>query len=261
MIKFRMYSSAKSGVIRSASLGAAIGAGLNKAYNIASKGDVTSAVNAIDGAAASAYGKVADIIGYGTGRIGDIQKSLRGASNKFFQTLSTLGSWIIKNPKTAMLSGAIIGASLAIGYYLIKAAYSRGSSAKARFDSNSKLNSLTSKIDKALSSSGYVNGKHYCMDPATADRLKTRVCIVIDSGSEEASLTINSVNEPKLEPVSRYIIKNLPSGYTFYRRDSDKSNELTLASIPTSNLDPVYIASIAERFIKKGYPVFILQLS
>lgn len=197
--------------------------------------------------------KVNQVIGRG---ITNTARFLRGASRSFFDNLGKLGSWILKNPTQAAVTGAIIGASLAVGYYLIKRSYDKVDQKLTGFKGK-----MLDLVVTTLNSMGYEMDKDFTTDPAQADYLKTKVCIVVSSSKDELSLTINSISDPKLDSISKQIIKNLPSGAKFYKKESDKSNELSLALIPTSNGDYAYIATIAERFIKRKYPVFLLEIN
>lgn len=189
-------------------------------------------------------------------KFGTVGEWLKGVNRSFWDRLSKMGKWILQNPTEASLIGAAIGASIAIGYYLIKASYNKVDQKLIGFKGR-----MIDKVCEALTSMGYKKDIDFTTSPSQADYIKTRVCLVVSSTRDELNITINSVNDSKLEPIARQIIKNLPSGSKFYQRQSDKSNELTLAVTHTNNGDHIYIASIAERFIKKKYPVFIVEIN
>lgn len=189
-------------------------------------------------------------------KFGTIGEYLKGTNKAFWNKLAKVGMWIKRNPTEASIIGALVGASLAIGYYLIKKSYNKVDQRLVGF--RGKMLDL---VTDTLRSMGYERDKDFTTDPAQADYLKTKVCIVVSSSKDELSLTINSMSDPRLDSISKQIIKNLPSGTKFYKKESDKSNELSLALIPTSNGDYAYIATIAERFIKRKYPVFLLEIN
>lgn len=182
--------------------------------------------------------------------------SLKGVNNKFWNNLNKLGKWILDNPSKAAFSGALIGASLAIGYYLIKKSYSKVSNVRSSYNGSGILGDVVDDLEKT----GFKNGIDFTTDPVKADYLKTKVCLIVSSSRDEANLVINSISDPKLDSESNRIIKNLPSNTRFYKKESDKNNELTLSTIP-SNMDHSYISSIAERFIRRKYPVFLIEIN
>lgn len=189
-----------------------------------------------------------------------IGKYLDGINRKFWDRLIEVGKFIQKNPTTSAVIGALVGASIAAGYYLIKASYNKTSNYASKLKGDFK-GRMIEKVAEALVAMGYKSGVDFTTDPAQADYLKTKVCIIVSSTKDEVGISINSINEPKLEPVSRAIIKNLPSGTKFYKRESGSNNELTLAMTGSNNGDPTYIASIVERFIRKKYPVFLIEIN
>lgn len=189
-------------------------------------------------------------------KFGKVGEWLKGGNKSFWDNLGKLGAWIMSNPGKAAIAGAAIGASIAAGYYLIKAAYNKVDQKLTGFRGK-----MIDRVVDYLITMGYKRDTDFTTNPAQADYLKTKVCIVVSSTKDVVNITVNSINDPKLEPVARQIIKNLPSGSQFYQRESDKSNELTLAVTHSNNGDHVYIASIVERFIKKKYPVFIIEIN
>lgn len=252
MIRFREKTygvaadTAKAGIT-----GASIGIGLNKIGN-AVLGGKDKSVGYLTEAMSSASNTIESILS----KSGSIGEYLKGVNKSFWDRLSKIGKWILTNPAKAGLIGAAVGASLAVGYYLIKKSYNKADQMLVGF--RGKMLDL---VTDTLRSMGYERDKDFTTDPAQADYLKTKVCIVVSSSKDELSLTINSISDPKLDSISKQIIKNLPSGTKFYKKESDKSNELSLALIPTSNGDYAYIATIAERFIKRKYPVFLLEIN
>lgn len=279
MIRFREkeYSNIRTETARGAGLGAAIAVGVNKLMKSAIPDVVKRTPAKKDGKFIYDNGKQVfntEVLKEGTeifkegmekaapkveaflSKFGEVGKWLKGANRSFWDNLTKLGAWIMSNPSKAAIAGAAIGASLAAGYYLIKAAYNKADQKLANTSGR-----MLDKVCKVLEKMGYKRNQDFTTDPVQADYLRTKVCIVVSSTKDELNITVNSINDPKLEPVARQIIKNLPSGSKFYQRQSDKSNELTLAVTGSNNGDHTYIATVVERFIKKKYPVFIIEIN
>lgn len=277
MIKFREKSySGLSDTVKGAGIGAGIGVGLNKIGNsiltkvvsktprMTDKGKLifddkgnqvfNKVIEPASDRIADKLSKVSNKIESGLEYIG--LDSLKGANKKFWESLTKLGKWILDNPSKAAFAGALIGASLALGYYLIKRTYNKANQSLATANGSGMLD----KVIKELEKSGFKRGVDFTTDPAKADYLKTKVCLVISTSKDEINLMINSISDPKLDKESDRIIKNLPSKTRFYKKESDRNNELTLSTIP-SNMDHSYIASVAERFIRRRYPVFLIEVN
>lgn len=187
-----------------------------------------------------------------------ISSGIKATGNVFGSRLrSTIEMFV--NPKAAIIKGAIIGAAIAAGYYIIKYLYNKAdqSISSSRINSNYSL----SEVDRYLRSKGYSNEKDYALDPDTADYIRTKVSIVVDKNSDNLCLTINSVNDPKLEKVTKSIIKELPTESRFYSKQSDKNNELILHVTSSNGGDSVYVGEIVEKFIQKKYPVFLVEIN
>lgn len=188
-------------------------------------------------------------------KFGTIGEYLKGTNKAFWDKLAKVGMWIKRNPTQASIIGALVGASLAVGYYLIKRSYNGVSNKLSNF--RGKMIDLVVNDLKKL---GYRRDTDFTTDPAQADYLKTKVCIVVSSTKDDLSLVINSINDPKLDSVSKSIIKTLPSSAKYNRKESDKNNELSL-TLMSSNGDHAYISSITEMFIKRKYPVFLIEIN
>ena len=47
---------------------------------------------------------------------------------------------------------------------------------------------------------------------------------------------------------------------TVTEKVSDKYNELNITTMTSNNGDSTWVASIAEKFIKAGYPVYLVEV-
>lgn len=118
---------------------------------------------------------------------------------------------------------------------------------------------LMKNILDDLKKSGFKEGTDYVRDPKAADRIKSRVCIVISHDSDTLKLVINTRSEPKLKTISDNITRNLPSTSTVNDKITDRFNEINLTTV-SSQGDSVFVSSIAERFIREGYPVYLVEV-
>lgn len=118
---------------------------------------------------------------------------------------------------------------------------------------------LMKNILDDLKKSGFKEGTDYVRDPKAADRIKSRVCIVISHDSDTLKLVINTRSEPKLKTISDNITRNLPSTSTVNNKITDRFNEINLTTV-SSQGDSVFVSSIAERFIREGYPVYLVEV-
>lgn len=161
---------------------------------------------------------------------------------------------ILGNPVASTVAGSIVGAALGGLYYLFKSVTNKSTSLNER-----KLN-LPKDIVTTLTKFGYKEGFDFTFDPKKANDLKTKVCIVISRTSDDMTLIINSISDPKLESISKQIIKTLPNTSVITRRKSDKWNELTISSLSTNNGDSGFISILAEKFIQRKYPVYLVEV-
>lgn len=242
--KYNAKSEAMAGATLGSSIGYGVGSILRAGYNDPDK------LKTVINNGSTAVGKFLSKFGPTS-----ISKYLKGANKSFWSRLESIGLWMRNNPIEASITGALVGASLAVCFYIIKKSYNKVD----RMASNI-VPDLLDRIVSNLKKSGYKFNKDYTTDPAQADYMKTKVCMVISQSSSELCININSVDDPKLNTISKSIIKNLPGTAKYSKRESDKNNELTLTLISTGN-DAAYITNIVEMFIKRKYPVFLLELN
>lgn len=121
-------------------------------------------------------------------------------------------------------------------------------------------NRLLKDILIVLKKMGFNEGRDYTRDPKIAGLLKTKVAIVISKSSDELKLLINTVNDGKLKDITNKISKNLPTMSTVTEKVTDRYNELNITTLTSNNGDATWVASIAEKFIKSGYPVYLVEV-
>ena len=118
---------------------------------------------------------------------------------------------------------------------------------------------LIEEVVKNLKRAGYKRDTDWTMDPKRATTMKTKVCIVLSRTADELGVLINMANDPKLKSVSAEITKNLPVDAQETEKFSDRFNDLQISSYPSSK-DSVFVFSIVESFIKRGFPVYLLEV-
>lgn len=118
---------------------------------------------------------------------------------------------------------------------------------------------LIEEVVKNLKRAGYKRDTDWTMDPKRATTMKTKVCVVISRTADELGVLVNMANDPKLKSVSAEITKNLPVDAQETERFSDRFNDLQISSYPSSK-DSVFVFSIVESFIKRGFPVYLLEV-
>ena len=121
-------------------------------------------------------------------------------------------------------------------------------------------NRLLKDVLVILKRMGFNEGRDYTRDPKISSLLKTKVAIVISRTSDELKLLINTVNDRKLKDITTNISKNLPTMSTLTEKVNDRYNELNITTLTSNNGDATWVASIAEKFIKSGYPVYLVEV-
>ena len=121
-------------------------------------------------------------------------------------------------------------------------------------------NRLMGDICDNLRRIGFIEGRDFVRDPKRASLMKTKICMVISRSSDDLKLVINTVNDYKLKQVTEQITKNLPTMSTLTEKASDRYNELNITTLASNSGDATWIASIAEKFIKSGFPVYLVEV-
>ena len=121
-------------------------------------------------------------------------------------------------------------------------------------------NRLMPKIIEDLKKGGFKEGKDYTRDPKAANGLKTRVCIVVTKYSDDLRILINTVSDQKLAQITKETIKNIPNSSVVNEKLTDKYNDITISTISDDSADSALVSNIAERFIRNGYPVYLVEV-
>lgn len=118
---------------------------------------------------------------------------------------------------------------------------------------------LMSDIISDLKKSGFKEEIDFTRNSKKANFLKTKVCLVISRDSDSLKLVVNTVSDPKLKRVTDDIVKNLPNMSTVNQKASDRFNEINLTTL-SSQGDSNFVSSIAERFIREKFPVYLVEV-
>lgn len=122
-------------------------------------------------------------------------------------------------------------------------------------------NRLMQNVVDNLKRIGFKSETDFTLNPKTANSLKTRICIVISKYSDELRLLINTASDPELKAISTEIIKNLPkTSVTLNEKIGDRFNEINISTISAGKQDSGFISGIAEMYIRRGYPVYLVEV-
>jgi hypothetical protein len=127
------------------------------------------------------------------------------------------------------------------------------------FDKKNVDKRLTKKIVEALKKIGFKEEQDFTVNPKTATLMKTKVCLGISRSADTLKLLVNTVNDPKLSKLAQDTTKNLPSMSTRAERVTDRFNDINITTASGQG-DSTFVASIAEKFIRAGYPVQLVEV-
>lgn len=181
--------------------------------------------------------------------------------------LGSLGSFFVKHPGgndaekllTVKKLAGITAIGTLIGGALGAVAGAIMDYSEKRHKKNSVNNRILNSVIDDLEKSGFREGEDYTRNPKTASLIKTKVNIVISKAADDFKLIINTINDPKLKDITDLVIKNLPSMSVSNEKLGDRFNEISI-STTSSNGNSVFISSICEKFIREGYPVYLIEV-
>lgn len=172
--------------------------------------------------------------------------------NRFERKYNEMSSVVRKSLLT--LGGMAIGATLgAIAGGVMDIA-------NAISGRHSLNNRLFKDVIRNLVNTGYVEGRDFTRDPKMSNLMKTKVCLVVSKSSDELRLLINMVNDKDLAKIAKKITTNLPAMSTVNERVTDRYNDINITALTSNGGNATWVTSIAERFIKEGYPVYLVEV-
>ncbi len=164
----------------------------------------------------------------------------------------------IKNERGALMSlvatTTIAGAALGMLVGVTKHLFNKGS------QHSSLCARLMSDVISQLKKTGFKEGTHFTRDPKIADRLKTKVAISITRYSGDMKLIINTFADNKLEALTKNIVKTIPNVAATTQNAKNKFNEFVITTVSDGSADAGLIASLAEKYIRGGYPVYLVEV-
>lgn len=199
-------------------------------------------------------------IGLGIGTMGNIftpkKLSIKKSNSNRVKGLKKEYNSLGKYEKRLVLpiAGAIIGAGLGALYGLAK----EGSDLLSRRSVNSHR--LMPDVFDNLKKLSFKEGIDYTRSPKEANQLKTRVCIVITKNNGDLKILINTVSDPKLKDISTETLKNIPNSSVITNTVSNNFNEVIITTISDGSADAGLVTGICERFIRSGYPVYLIEV-
>lgn len=150
--------------------------------------------------------------------------------------------------------GALIGAGLGAIYGVIK----EGEEILSRKSINS--NRLMPDVLGNLKKLSFKEDIDFTKQPKIANQLKTRVCIVIARGNGDLKILINTVSDTKLKDLSLDTVKNIPNTSAITTTASNNYNDIIITTISDGSADSGLITGICEKFIRSGYPVYLVEV-
>ena len=118
---------------------------------------------------------------------------------------------------------------------------------------------LIEEVIKNLKRAGYREGQQWTLDPKKATLMKSKVCVVLSQSADNTGILINMANDQKLKEISVEITNSLPTGFRETEKISDRFNEIQISSFPDKT-DATYIFTVLEKFIKRGFPVYLIEV-
>ena len=118
---------------------------------------------------------------------------------------------------------------------------------------------LIEEVIKNLKRAGFKEGQQWTCDPKKATLMKSKVCVVLSQSADNTGILVNMANDQKLKEISEEIINTLPTGFRETEKMSDRFNEIQISSFPDKT-DATYIFTVLEKFIKRGFPVYLIEV-
>lgn len=160
--------------------------------------------------------------------------------------------WSVKQAFKAVGYSVLVGASLGLVLGITKKI--------AEVSSRNKTNQrVINTVTKLLKNKGFEENKDFTTDPKTADLEKTKVTVLVNRGNGDLKLALNVISDEKLEKVCNKIVSELPDKSKTMTKESNRYNEIMITTLSSGN-DAIVISGIIEKFIRAGYPVYMIEV-
>ena len=130
----------------------------------------------------------------------------------------------------------------------------------AEMSSRSKTNHrVINTVSSLLKKRGFKEDFDFTRDPKFADLEKTKVTLVVNRGNGDLKLALNLNSDDKLEKVCVKALESLPPKAKTFKKESNRYNEIMITTLSSGN-DAILISDITEKFIRAGYPVYLIEV-
>lgn len=160
--------------------------------------------------------------------------------------------WSVKQAFKAVGYSVLVGATLGLVLGVTKKI--------AETSSRNKTNQrVINTVTKLLKNKGFEENKDFTTDPKTADLEKTKVTVLVNRGNGDLKLALNVISDKKLEKVCNRVVSELPDKSKTITKESNRYNEIMITTLSSGN-DAIVISGIIEKFIRAGYPVYMIEV-
>lgn len=160
--------------------------------------------------------------------------------------------WTVNQAFKAVGYSVLVGAALGLVLGVTKKI--------AETSSRNKTNQrVINTVTKLLKNKGFEENKDFTTDPKTADLEKTKVTVLVNRGNGDLKLALNVISDEKLEKICNKVVSELPDKSKTMTKESNRYNEIMITTLSSGN-DAIVISGIIEKFIRAGYPVYMIEV-
>lgn len=167
-------------------------------------------------------------------------------------TAKKSNEWGVNRALKTVGYSVLIGASLGLVFGITK----KIAEDISRKGANQRI---INTVCRLLKNRSFEENKDFTKDPKYADLEKTKVAILVNRSNGDLKLALNVYSDEKLEKVCTGIINSLPSKSKSMTKESNRYNEIIITTLSDGN-DAIKIADIAEKFIRAGFPVYLIEV-
>lgn len=162
------------------------------------------------------------------------------------------GGWPVAKALKTVGYSVLVGAALGLVLGITR----KIAEISSRNRSNQRIINTVSTL---LKKRGFKEDLDFTRDPKFADLEKTKVTLVVNRGNGDLKLALNLNSDDKLEKVCTKALEILPSKTKTFRKESNRYNEIMITTLSGGN-DAVLISDLIEKFIRAGYPVYMIEV-
>lgn len=162
------------------------------------------------------------------------------------------GGWPVAKALKTVGYSVLVGAALGLVLGITR----KIAEMSSRNKSNQRIINIVSNL---LKKRGFREDLDFTRDPKFADLEKTKVTLVVNRGNGDLKLALNLNSDDKLEKVCTKALEVLPSKAKTFRKESNRYNEIMITTLSGGN-DAVLISDLIEKFIRAGYPVYMIEV-